>query len=52
MCEYLDYRVVKLKRIRIMNIELNLGVGKYRDLTKKELNELNRLLLDSKKHLS
>jgi 23S rRNA pseudouridine2604 synthase len=52
MCEYLDYRVVKLKRIRIMNIELNLGVGKYRDLTKKELSELNRLLIDSKKHLS
>lgn len=52
MCEYLDYRVVKLKRIRIMNIELNLGAGKYRDLTKKELSELNRLLSDSKKHLS
>lgn len=52
MCEYLDYRVVKLKRIRIMNIELNLGVGKYRDLTKKELNDLNRLLSDSKKHLT
>lgn len=52
MCEYLDYRVVKLKRTRIMNIELNLGVGKYRDLTKKELNELNRLLSDSKKHLN
>ena len=51
MCEYLDYRVVKLKRIRIMNIELNLGVGKYRDLTKKELGELNQLLSDSKKHL-
>jgi 23S rRNA pseudouridine2604 synthase len=52
MCEYLDYRVVKLKRTRIMNIELNLGVGKYRDLTKKELNELNLLLSDSKKHLN
>ena len=52
MCEYLDYRVVKLKRTRIMNIELNLGVGKYRDLTKKELNELNSLLSDSKKHLN
>ena len=36
MCEYLNYRVVKLKRIRIMNIELNVGIGKYRDLTKKE----------------
>jgi len=52
MCEYLDYRVVKLKRIRIMNIELNVGIGKYRDLTKKELSELNRLLADSKKHLT
>ena len=26
MCEYLDYRVIKLKRIRIMNIELNIAV--------------------------
>ena len=52
MCEYLDYRVVKLKRIRIMNIELDMGVGKYRELTKKEFNELNRLLKTSKKHLS
>ena len=52
MCEYLGYRVVKLKRIRIMNIELNVGVGKYRELTKKELSELNRLLSNSKKHLT
>jgi 23S rRNA pseudouridine2604 synthase len=52
MCEYLGYKVVKLKRIRIMNIKLDLGVGKYRELTKKEFNELNRLLKTSKKHLS
>ena len=52
MCEYLDNRVVKLKRIRIMNIELDVGIGKYRDLTKKELSELNRLLANSKKHLT
>lgn len=52
MCEFLDYKVVKLKRIRIMNIKLDLGVGKYRELTKKEFNELNRLLKTSKKHLS
>lgn len=52
MCEYLDYKVVKLKRIRIMNIKLDLGLGKYRELTKKEFNELNRLLKTSKKHLS
>ena len=43
MCEYLDYRVKRLKRIRIMNIELDLPVGKWRDLTKRELQELNRL---------
>ena len=51
MCEYLDYRVVMLKRIRIMNIELDLGVGKYRDLTKKEFSQLNSLMSNSKKHL-
>ena len=52
MCEYLDYMVVKLKRIRIMNIELNVGVGKYRDLTKKEFVELQNLIADSDKHIS
>ncbi|MDC3367630.1 23S rRNA pseudouridine(2604) synthase RluF [Flavobacteriaceae bacterium] len=52
MCEYLDYRVVKLKRIRIMNIELNVGLGKYRDLTKKEMVELQNLIADSDKHIS
>ncbi|MDC3215865.1 23S rRNA pseudouridine(2604) synthase RluF [Flavobacteriaceae bacterium] len=52
MCEYLDFRVVKLKRIRIMNIELNVGVGKYRDLTKKEMVELQNLIADSDKHIS
>ncbi len=51
MCEYLDYRVEKLRRVRIMNIDLNIGVGKYRDLTKKELNELNQLLAESEKHI-
>ncbi|MDX1603373.1 MAG: 23S rRNA pseudouridine(2604) synthase RluF [Salinimicrobium sediminis] len=43
MCEYLGYEVVKLKRIRIMNIELDVPVGQYRHLTKKELEELDRL---------
>jgi len=51
MCEYLDYRVVALKRIRIMNIELDMGVGKYRELTPKELSELNRRIADSSKHI-
>ena len=49
MCEFLDYRVKKLKRVRIMNIELDLPVGKWRDLSKKELEEINRLCADSSK---
>ncbi len=49
MCEYFDYEVVKLERIRIMNIKLgNLGQGSYRDLTPVELNELFDLLEASK----
>lgn len=41
MCEYFGYRVRKLKRVRIMNIELgNLPEGKWRYLTEKELSEL------------
>ena len=37
MCEYFGYRVVKLVRVRIMNIKLgDLPVGKYRDLTHQE----------------
>jgi len=49
MCEYLDYNVITLKRVRIMNVSLDVGVGKWRHLTKKELAEINRLVADSKK---
>ena len=49
MCEYLGYEVKKLKRIRIMNIKLDLPVGKWRNLTPQEMNELNGLLEDSSK---
>jgi 23S rRNA pseudouridine2604 synthase len=49
MCEYLDYEVVKLKRIRIMNISLDVPVGEWRDLTAKELAEINRLVETSAK---
>lgn len=49
MCEYLGYEVVKLKRTRIMNIQLDVPVGEYRSLTKKELKELNELLEESTK---
>lgn len=49
MCEHLDYRVTKLKRVRIMNITLDTPVGEWRYLTDKELNEINRLVADSAK---
>ncbi|MEZ4792959.1 MAG: 23S rRNA pseudouridine(2604) synthase RluF [Gelidibacter sp.] len=50
MCEYLDYEVQTLKRVRIMNIKLDIPVGTYRELTKDEFEELNKLLGDSSKH--
>lgn len=41
MCEYEGYKVVKLRRIRFMNINLGtLGTGQWRYLTAKEVNEL------------
>lgn len=49
MCEFLDYRVKKLKRIRIMNVNLDLPVGKWRDLTKEELDKINSLVGRSSK---
>ena len=49
MCETLGYRVQSLKRIRIMNIKLDVPLGKYREFTKEELLELNSLLENSSK---
>ncbi len=49
MCEFLDYRVTKLQRVRIMNIELDIPVGKWREFTKDELEGLNLLLESSQK---
>ncbi|WP_400072704.1 23S rRNA pseudouridine(2604) synthase RluF [Zobellia russellii] len=49
MCEYLDYNVQRLKRIRIMNVKLDVPVGKWRDLTDTELEEINRLVSSSSK---
>lgn len=46
MCGTLGYTVLELKRIRIMNIRLgDLPVGKYRDLTDEERDELCRTAL-------
>jgi 23S rRNA pseudouridine2604 synthase len=49
MCEYFGYRVEKLTRVRIMNIELgDLAPGEYREVTEKEYNELQKLIRNSK----
>lgn len=45
MCEYFDYRVVELTRVRVLNIRLGkLKVGTYRKIVGKELEELIGLL--------
>lgn len=44
MCEYFGYRVITLKRIRIMNITLgDLPVGKWRTLSREECKTLKTL---------
>ena len=50
MCEYLNYEVKALKRVRIMNIKLDVPIGEYRDLTNDELEKLNLLIQDSSKN--
>ena len=49
MCESLGYRVQSLKRVRIMNIKLDVPTGKHREFTKEELFKLNQLLKNSSK---
>ena len=49
MCETLGYRVQSLKRVRIMNIKLDIPTGKYREFTKEELQKLYGLLEYSSK---
>ena len=50
MCEYLNYEVIKLKRTRIMNVELgNLQLGDWRELTENELSEIQKMIATSSK---
>ncbi|TPD65869.1 23S rRNA pseudouridine(2604) synthase RluF [Flavobacterium microcysteis] len=49
MCEYLGYEVTALKRIRIINISLDIPVGRYRDLTDQEIKDMNQLIEPSSK---
>jgi len=49
MCETLGYRVTNLRRVRIMNILLGrLKTGDYRNVTEREIEELNQLLQKEK----
>ena len=47
MCNYLSYEVYKLKRIRIMNINLDIPYGEWRYITKNEMIEINKLVKES-----
>ncbi|MDY2628600.1 MAG: pseudouridine synthase [Lachnospiraceae bacterium] len=48
MCEYLDYRVTQLKRVRVLNVRLgDLEVGQYREITGTEYEKLMTLLENS-----
>ncbi|OHU85405.1 MULTISPECIES: 23S rRNA pseudouridine(2604) synthase RluF [Pseudoalteromonas] len=50
MCEYLGYEVTTLKRVRIMNVNLNgLRPGQWRHLTEAEMREINDSISDSAK---
>ena len=49
MCEYFGYSVKHLKRVRIMNIKLDVSRGKYRYITKSELKEMKLMLSSSTK---
>ncbi|MFS4482597.1 pseudouridine synthase [Hyunsoonleella sp. 2307UL5-6] len=49
MCDYLNYEVQTLKRVRIMNIKLDTAVGTYRELTNNEFKELSNLISSSSK---
>lgn len=50
MCEYLGYEVTQLKRTRIMNVQLDkLRLGEWRDLTEREMAEINMAVAGSSK---
>ena len=50
MCEVFSYKVVKLKRIRVMNIELGqMKQGEIREITADELTQLQKMLQSDEK---
>ena len=51
MCEFLDYKVTKLKRVRIMNIKLDVPPGKWRYLNEDEILVINSMVANSVKQI-
>ncbi|HCY45274.1 MAG TPA: 23S rRNA pseudouridine synthase F [Flavobacteriales bacterium] len=49
MVDFTGLRVRSLKRVRIMNVKLDISPGKWRHLTEEELTEIYRLSADSEK---
>lgn len=50
MCEFLDYKISNLKRVRVMNITLEgLKPGEWRELTEKEIQMIQKMLQSSSK---
>lgn len=49
MCEHLGYQVVRLKRVRIMHMHLDVPRGEWRDFTREELETLHRSVGQSSK---
>lgn len=50
MCEYLGYEVTKLRRIRIMNVDMaGLKVGQWRELSSQEIKGINEMVRTSSK---
>lgn len=52
MCEHLGFRVKRLKRVRIMNVKLDIPVGKWRDLSPTELRLIREQVASSSKNHS
>lgn len=51
MCQYLGFTVIKLKRVRIMNVKLDLPTGKWRYLSTEELKTVKDLSKNSLKSI-
>lgn len=51
MCEFLDYRVSKLRRVRIMNIKLDVPVGQWRYLNEDEILVIQSMVVNSTKEI-